>query len=380
MGNFVPSLADIGQQFAGDIESGLGTVSEVGQASFFSAFAASAVLSTRLQQVKSLSNLVQTTTGSALDLAKNALKQTLGDKGSNLSDAARSLQTFGEQPWDTLATQSGVPTPSPSAETSLSTAESFSSIAAPTSSSLSVTPTASSSTVVSSSTFTSSATTTTPNCQTAIGGLVQRGEQAQETNLVTPSACLLSTSSTSSSSSSSSATPEPTRSAYWIWTKAGTDRNDFITFTKTLPDNGTGDLSPERGVISWQSYNTFLNESEAESVRQLPFVRSCVKLLLGDEDDGQSGFRAINQTRAPILPKLQGKFDEPHPANSNLGLRQPSPDHLKLISRRAGGPTAGDYLFDQTLGRGVTIYIIDTGFRFSSHVSYITVPKEVFLN
>jgi hypothetical protein len=46
--NLVPSLADVGQQFAGGIEKGLGTALEVGQASFFTAFASSAVFSTRL--------------------------------------------------------------------------------------------------------------------------------------------------------------------------------------------------------------------------------------------------------------------------------------------------------------------------------------------
>jgi hypothetical protein len=126
----------------------------------------------------------------------------------------------------------------------------------------------------------------TPSCQAITHGVVKRATGAQGTDLTAPTACLLSTTSASSSSSSSSATPDPTRSAYWIWTKAGTDRNDFVLFVKTLPYNGTGDLSPDRPAVPWQSYNTYLNESEAQSVRQLPFVSLCVKLVLGDEDDG----------------------------------------------------------------------------------------------
>jgi hypothetical protein len=167
LSNLTPSLADVEQQFAGDIENGLGAFSQLWQTAFFSAFAASALLGTRLQQIKSLCNLMQTATGSTLDLARNALKQTLGDKGSNLFDAAQALQTFGEQPWDKPEIQSGLLTTSPGAKKSFSATETSSSTVESSSSSTSskkssTSSTTSSTTITSSGTLTSLSMTPTP--------------------------------------------------------------------------------------------------------------------------------------------------------------------------------------------------------------------------
>jgi hypothetical protein len=72
-----------------------------------------------------------------------------------------------------------------------------------------------------------------------------------------------------------------------------------------LPDKGTGHLSSESTVVTLHSYITSLNESEAVSVRQLPFISLCEKILPGGEDDGESGLRAINKTLAPTLPTIR---------------------------------------------------------------------------
>jgi hypothetical protein len=95
-------------------------------------------------------------------------------------------------------------------------------------------------------------------------------------------------------------------------TKRGTDRNDFINFVKILPDKGTGDLSPKSEVVPLHTYVTILNESEADSVRQFPFVRLCEEIGPSEVDDGNSGFSAINRTLAPtVASKDSGEIPIP---------------------------------------------------------------------
>lgn len=134
--------------------------------------------------------------------------------------------------------------------------------------------------------------------------------------------------------------------------------------------------------MTFHTYTTSLNETEAKSVRQLPFISICMEILPGGEDDGESGFRAINQSLARIPPKFHKRDNKALEGNDNLGFRDlspdpspdPSPDHPRIISSKDGGPSAKDYLFDQTLGKGITIYIIDNGCRIGHQVCQVIAP------
>lgn len=167
------------------------------------------------------------------------------------------------------------------------------------------------------------------------------------------------------SSTSSSGTPTPT--AYLISTKPNTARNDFNEFIKTLPDQGQGNVIAYDN-IPWQSYVTKnLTAEQADMIQMNPIVEM---IGLIKEEDGEAGLAAT-----------RGK---PFSSRSRLSKRETSPRggsdyHLGILSApRALMDTEDwpDYEFDTQLGKGQTIYIIDSGYR-STHEEFAATGRTV---
>jgi hypothetical protein len=177
---------------------------------------------------------------------------------------------------------------------------------------------------------------------------------APETTATSTDATQVSSTTESTSSSSSSGMPTPT--AWLISTKRNTARADFDAFIKTLPDQGQGNVIAYPN-IPWQSYVTRnLTSVQADMVKMNSIVDIIGQIT---EADGQAG---IATTRKRRVTKRE---DSP---------RAGSDYHLGILSApRALMDTTmwPDYEFDSQLGKGQTIYIIDTGYRSTHQVSKI---------
>ena len=162
------------------------------------------------------------------------------------------------------------------------------------------------------------------------------------------------TQSTTSSSSFSSGTPTPT--TWLISTKRNTARADFDAFIETLPDQGQGNVIAYEN-IPWQSYVTKNLTSDQVDMIKMNTIVDIIGLIT--EEDGEAGIAATRK------PRVMKREDSP---------RAGSDYHLGMLS----APSAlvdtemwPDYEFDTQLGKGQTIYIIDTGYRSTHQVSNI---------
>lgn len=164
------------------------------------------------------------------------------------------------------------------------------------------------------------------------------------------------TTTSASSTSTASATPSP----YIIGTKEGTPLSTFQNFIKTLPDGGQGDIIAYPNV-RWQTYISSLTAAQAQEISSLSFVLAALDLAavgFGEADGA-----------LPDLSKKLRKRDPP-----DFWERVDSDDHLRIISAGkqdtidAAGGSLPDYFFDASLGRGATIYIIDSGYRLTHRV------------
>lgn len=158
----------------------------------------------------------------------------------------------------------------------------------------------------------------------------------------------------STTSSSSSGTPSPT--AWLISTKRNTARTDFDAFIKTLPDQGQGNVIAYDNIPR-QSYVTKnLTSDQADMIKMNSIVDIVGQIT---EEDGEAGIAATRK------PRVQKRDTSP---------RAGSDYHLGMLSApRALMDTESwpDYEFDAQLGKGQTIYIIDTGYRATHEVSSV---------
>lgn len=173
-----------------------------------------------------------------------------------------------------------------------------------------------------------------------------------ETTVATTDATQASaTTQSTKSSSSSSGTSTPT--TWLISTKRNTARADFDDFVKTLPDQGQGNVIAYDN-IPWQSYVTKnLTSDQADMIKTNAIVDIVGQIT---EEDGEAGIAA---TRKPRMTKRENS------------PRAGSDYHLGILSAPRAlmdTTTWPDYEFDTQLGKGQTIYIIDTGYRSTHEV------------
>jgi len=175
------------------------------------------------------------------------------------------------------------------------------------------------------------------------------------------------TKTSSATSSSSSAPPEPTF-LYTICTKEGTSLETFDKFTKGL-DNNAGARSVHE-LVPTQTYMTHLTLVERKALDLLSFIDYVIQEAPSEEADAFWGFEFYkspykaykNRTAAPIWTNSSQHTHAKHQHNKRALTARPNSDsHLKILSQIRSVRDA-DYIADDSLGRGTTIYILDSGF------------------
>jgi subtilisin family serine protease len=153
-----------------------------------------------------------------------------------------------------------------------------------------------------------------------------------------------------------SGTKEPVE--YLITTKEGTKLSTFERFIKTLPDRGEGHLMVFE-LLQEQSYVTKLTYERAMEVAKEPFVDYVI--LAG----------AVEKTDPMIsgAPIPEQSTNSCNTSDQGFGRRLTAGQHLRILSHprqseeeKNQGPWAA-YKYDPVLGKGQTIYIIDSGFN-----------------
>ncbi|CAI7668050.1 unnamed protein product [Penicillium viridicatum] len=169
------------------------------------------------------------------------------------------------------------------------------------------------------------------------------------------------TTSTESSTASSS---------YLITTKRGTSLTKFKTFVHGL-DGGAG-YQMAYSEVDHQAYVTDLTATQVATIKALPFIRTVSYNIPVTELDDDEDFRAVPSR--DFLPEVDQLHDLNNHKSSKLlssrtiaqSPRGQGGSHLTMISSDKMGELTEDYLFDDTLGKGTTIYVIDTGFDTSN--------------
>jgi hypothetical protein len=181
---------------------------------------------------------------------------------------------------------------------------------------------------------------------------------------VTTTTTMSSTSTTSTSTSSPSSSSTAQATSYCVLSYFDTPDDKFKSWTVSF-DGGKGILE-SYGVF--QMYITDLNSTEVDQVKALDFVQfvlNNVQLPLVLSRMGSSNNRTLSsirsQKRQSDMKRSKVKRTE-FPRNQN---------HLRMISTPKGESLANNYFADESLGRGVRIFVIDTGFNNGIPVSLL---------
>lgn len=184
-------------------------------------------------------------------------------------------------------------------------------------------------------------------------------QQPIPSNYTSNSTVASATKTSASSTSSTSATPSP----YIIGTKEGTPLSAFKSFIQTLPDGGQGKIIQYENV-RWQTYFTNLTLAQAQEVASQGIVLDVV-------DSTAAGFGAPAGALPHPSKKLRKRdaWDIESRPNSDSHLRIISTGNQLQINNKGDGGSLPNYMYDTSLGEGVTIYIIDSGCLLSHTVT-----------
>ncbi|KAJ5569959.1 subtilisin-like protein [Penicillium hispanicum] len=180
------------------------------------------------------------------------------------------------------------------------------------------------------------------------------------------------------------------KSSYVITTKDGTSVDQFNSKVKGF-DNGAG-LATVVDGIDYQVYTTRLTQSQADQMKKIDCVLWVWKELDPDyenEDDSEDD-RALPlhdlEDRDLEDRGLEDRDLEEHEfVRRGRITRKDSASQLRLISWNKPGTPQGDYMADDSLGKGSWIYIIDTGFNTQVSVSvlphmFLKLPDGVLIS
>ncbi|KAI4626211.1 uncharacterized protein J4E87_004711 [Alternaria ethzedia] len=159
--------------------------------------------------------------------------------------------------------------------------------------------------------------------------------------------------------------------AYLLSTIDGINRAQYEEWAKKPPlGDKEGDIIAfdELDWVSCQYLN--LTDAEAAIVRQDPIIRFIERIT---EDDGELRVIPPQEDSSSLLPSSL------HVKAQALNQRDESAAHLKLLSARnqRNDPTQlPNYVFEPSLGKGQTIYVLDSGYR-KSHQEFDASEREV---
>lgn len=222
------------------------------------------------------------------------------------------------------------------------------------------------------------------------------------TNMTSTTQSASSTVTSSQISSSSSEGPTPTASLnhYAIISKPGTSYDVFKHFINEL-DGGAGELA-KWDLIKQQMYIARLNISQVSEIpQQHTFIQAIITNTFDEDVDGSlEGFRAVDSSKLvqaePFELSVLANQDSWSPTASESKLHltprmllppdSGAPWWKKIISAPphdinvpdSGPPFDPPYLADDTLGRGVTVYVLDDGFDIGNVVRLSRASIEVY--
>ncbi|WYZ43925.1 hypothetical protein EsH8_VII_000361 [Colletotrichum jinshuiense] len=135
----------------------------------------------------------------------------------------------------------------------------------------------------------------------------------------------------------------------------------FREFAKWL-DGTSGLLSGAEEImptyLAWPSYMTNLTSIQEAAIRKIYFVRHVTKNYVMDSVEYDNGFTLRRQAAGdpPVSDKLHNfKLYQKRDTGERLG----SASHLNILS----GNVHRNYKYEPSLGAGITIFIVDTGFN-----------------
>lgn len=161
-----------------------------------------------------------------------------------------------------------------------------------------------------------------------------------------------------------------------LLTVPGTTVEAFHKFIPNLPDKGIG----EKVYYDWPSrYQTYLGHmtlEQAKTVNQDPIVN----MIAPNKITGMTrNLRPVAGKNHEVQDSSSERNNRTKLVARNLGTRRQSDLHLRMISADPSKYLGSlheyqnyplfDYTFDESLGHGVTIYVIDSGFDFRHKVS-----------
>lgn len=160
----------------------------------------------------------------------------------------------------------------------------------------------------------------------------------------------------------------------------GTTIKAFQEFIKTLPDKGSG----LQGHYEWpkrmQTYLGRMTREEAELVNLNPIVEGIgpnriKRISYGRSNAGSNKQSLSSSKRRANATRLLARDEPPWV----IEQRDESELHLRMISCTPEGRLRDlqanmrddqyDYRFEETLGKGATIYVMDEGFEFEHQVN-----------
>lgn len=186
------------------------------------------------------------------------------------------------------------------------------------------------------------------------------------------------TTATTTTTSSQTATATP----YIVITKPGTTLSTFHNLVASLAADAESSREITYPTLDWQVYVSPLSAAQiklAEAHHAVHMVHEDIYFKDYADDDDRTPVTSIQVRRD--VPGTSNKMQllESHSDGNDLrqanridkralAQQQPSPGHLRLLSRPTTG-VDGDYIYDfDAKGEGVTIYDIDQGINWDHRV------------
>jgi hypothetical protein len=247
-----------------------------------------------------------------------------------------------------------------------------------------------------SGTKTSMASTQSPDA-TTMSTDATKTTQSTSTAVSTTASQSTTTGSTSTSSTSTE-TPTPTAdpTIYFITTKHGTPLKTFRKFIEDLDGSSgnitTNELDSSQGYIAHN-----VTASQAAVVKQLDFIWTIFPWVSypGMEDEIDEFLAFPRHTSIGVQPHQKGVSPDytaeqtevatPKATdNSSLKRRAMTPSNpaspywRKMMAQAppktpGGNPPKVEYLYDDSGGRGTTMYVVDDGFDLSVNVIHLSI-------
>ncbi|KAI9710367.1 MAG: hypothetical protein M1820_002862 [Bogoriella megaspora] len=169
-----------------------------------------------------------------------------------------------------------------------------------------------------------------------------------------------------------SSSGQSSKMRYIIVTRKKTDKTAFKQFVKEV-DGGKGMIMSAK-ISKIHVYTSMLSEKNGKFAmdawkKKKGFGKNIDKVLKFDPrtakdlhiPDSKPMKKIKGGRRRRPQKRADGPFNTNPGYNQEMYMRTPSQAHLKMISQGRNSQPGADYLFNRRLGRGRTIYILDSG-------------------